>query len=93
VALRKAEPLFGAPTGNRVMKAKRITGESAMTILNTHVRNERCNVRGCANHVCVTRNPDGVTKLRQCIDHVGTSRKPRKGGYKLTDLLKFGWQD
>lgn len=91
-AYRKVEPLYGAPRGNRVMKSKRVTGESAQSILNTHVFNEHCNVRGCQNTVCVTRNPDGVTKLRQCIDHVGVAKSAKKGGSKVTDLLKLPWQ-
>jgi hypothetical protein len=90
--IRKAEPLYGAPRGNRVMKAKRTTGESAYRILQIHVMNEHCHVPGCKNTVCVTRHPNMETRVRQCIEHVGAQKAPKKGGSKLSDLLKFGWQ-
>jgi hypothetical protein len=67
---RKAEPLYGAPRGNRVMAAKRTVGPSAKRILDTHVILERCSVAGCFNRVLVTRNHTGVLKVRQCAEHV-----------------------
>ena len=57
--------------GNAVMKAKRVTGPSAQSIMLTHIRLERCKVAGCKNPVVATLNPDGTTKIRACIDHVG----------------------
>jgi hypothetical protein len=86
---RKADPLYGAPRGNRVMKAKRVTGESAQTILLRHMVLEHCKVKGCSEPVLVTKNHTGVTKERICAKHLGgRGRKPAN----ISKLLKFQWQ-
>lgn len=86
---KKAEPLFASPRGNAVMKAKRVTGESAQTILLRHVALEHCKVKGCKERVLVTKNPNGTTKHRMCAKHIGgRGRKPAN----IKELLKFQWQ-
>lgn len=77
---------------NPAMRSKRVHGPSAHTIMHTHIRMERCNVAGCKNEVIATRNPNGLTKIRACIEHVGTGGKPKIGGNKVTDLLLLPWQ-
>ena len=66
--------------GNPVMKAKRVTGPTPNRVLRLHVAQERCLHAGCENPVLVTRNPDGVTRIRTCAEHVNqtTPIKPRK---------------
>lgn len=71
MAYRKAEPLFASPRGNAVMKAKRVTGESAQRILLRHMALEHCKVKGCKEPVLVTKNPNGTTKHRMCEQHIG----------------------
>lgn len=61
--------------GNPVMKAKRVTGPTPHRVLLTHKALERCKVAGCQNEVLVTLNPDGVTKIRYCADHVGGKKR------------------
>lgn len=70
------------------MKAKRVTGPSARAIMLTHMRLERCKVAGCENPVTVTRNPDGVTKVRTCIEHV--AQKESKTPFKWRAALSIG---
>lgn len=51
--------------GNAVMRAKRVTGPSAQSILCTHVACERC-TRCKSQPVFVTRNPTALDKERLC---------------------------
>jgi len=66
MAYRKAEPLFASPRGNAVMKAKRVTGESANTILTRHVVLEKCGK--CKERASVTWNYTGTHKVRSCME-------------------------
>lgn len=77
--------------GNSVMKAKRVTGPSAQSIMLTHMKLERCKIAGCKNPVAVTRNPDGVTRVRTCIEHVAQSTQKAEK-FDPRTLLRFGWQ-
>jgi hypothetical protein len=72
---------YGSPRGNAVMKAKRVTGESAHETLRIHVLHERCEARGCQNPVLVTRHPDMNTRHRRCADHV--AGLPARKGKRL----------
>ena len=74
--------------GNPVLKAKRVRGPSAHTIMHTYIALERCRVRGCKNHPEVTFNPDGVTRLRYCLDHVSRTVT----SVPTSDLLKLPWE-
>lgn len=65
--------------GNPVMKAKRVTGPTPNTVLLTHVKCERCYVKGCEAPVVLVRNPNGTTQKRACLTHVdGRSTRQRK---------------
>lgn len=66
-AHNKGESLFGSPRGNAVMKAKRVTGESARTILLRHMTLERCGKCG-QQRVLYTKNSTGIDKERVCAD-------------------------
>ena len=87
---KKAEPLFASPRGNAVMKAKRVTGESAQTILLRHVTLEHCKVKGCKERVLITKNHTGVSKERICATHL--KHKQARTHKSMSHLLKFGWQ-
>ena len=54
---------------NPAMRAKRVTGPSARTILLRAIACECCKVRGCTEPVLITRNPDGLTRDRACATH------------------------
>jgi hypothetical protein len=64
--------------GNSTMKSKRVHGQSANTIMNLQIAMEHCKEPGCKNPVIATRNPNGVTKIRACIEHVCTGVNPRR---------------
>lgn len=85
MAYHKAEPLFGAPRGNAVMKAKRVHGESANTILLRHVTLEKCGK--CKERASVTWNHSGTHKVRSCMECLGG--KKRKN---TLDLLNLPWE-
>jgi len=78
-AYRQRESLFGAPRGNAVMKAKRVTGDSARTILLRHIALEKCGKCKQAGKVLFTRNPSGTKKERVCTDCLGTMPKTETG--------------
>lgn len=78
-AYRQRESLFGAPRGNAVMKAKRVTGDSARTILLRSIALERCGKCKQTGKVLYTHNPNGTTKKRVCSDCLGTMPKQEKG--------------
>jgi hypothetical protein len=67
---KKAEPLYGAPRGNRVMAAKRTTGPSAKRVLDLHLKLEKCSVSGCLDPVFATRTISGTQKVRMCVTHL-----------------------
>lgn len=87
---KKAEPLYGAPRGNRVMAAKRTTGPSAKRVLETHIVLERCGVKGCSNPPLATKNPTGTERVRRCAEHVSTVQ--REVAFNVRDLLKLPWE-
>jgi hypothetical protein len=77
--------------GNPAMRAKRVTGASAQAIMLLHMKLERCSIEGCETPAVVTKNHTGVSKVRFCLDHVGTGKKASKEPFDPTALLKFGW--
>ena len=70
-AYRPREQLFGAPRGNPVMKAKRVTGDSARTILLRSIALERCSKCKSQGKVLYTENHSGTKKVRVCTDCLG----------------------
>ena len=66
------EKLYGAGRGNRVMKAKRVTGPSANSIMNTRIAITTCSVRGCSNEPLLT-DPRAGAVVRLCSDHIAST--------------------
>lgn len=77
--------------GNPAMRSKRVTGPSAQSIMLTHIRLERCKVAGCKNPVVTTKNPDGLTKIRACIEHT-SAQVVKSEPFDPRSLLKLPWQ-
>lgn len=80
----KADPLYGSPRGNAVMKAKRVTGDSARTILLRHIALERCSTAGCSNPPIRTKNRTAINKERKCLDCIGIAVENLEG--KVADI-------
>lgn len=76
-AYSKGESLFGSPRGNAVMKAKRVTGESARTILLRHMALEKCD-KCRQERVLYTKNPTGTEKERVCAECLTEGEKLTK---------------
>ncbi len=85
-AYRQREQLFGAPRGNAVMKAKRVTGDSARTILLRSIALERCGKCKKQGSVLFTRNPTGTKKERVCESCLG-SMPVKQHGADIRALL------
>ena len=63
--------------GNSVLKAKRITGPSAQTLLCTVVALERCSVRGCTEPTFLTDELSVAGRRHRCKAHsVGNEANP-----------------
>lgn len=79
---------YGAPRGNPVMKAKRVTGESADTRLKRSIIMERCSVGGCLAHPLVTRAASNG-RQRYCAAHVA-GKTTQRGSANIKALLDLG---
>lgn len=77
---------------NPVLRAKRVSGPSARTILNTHVALERCKIAGCNERVLVTKNRTGVDKVRLCATHVAGGDVQERKTVNVRELLAFPWE-
>jgi hypothetical protein len=87
-AYRQREKLFGSPRGNAVMKAKRVTGDSARTILLRSITLERCGKCKQTGNVLYTHNPSGTKKERVCVNCLGEMPK-RETGADVLALLRM----
>lgn len=59
--------------GNAVLRAKRVTGPSAQSLLITACRLERCSVKGCNNAPLRSTTVDGTIR-RHCVMHLTDRR-------------------
>lgn len=83
---------YGAPSGNRVLSAKRISGPSAERIMRERMMFELCSHPGCMERATIARNVTASlsTIKRHCAEHAASPTKVKSA--QVSDLLKFPWQ-
>ena len=70
---------YGAPSGNRVLSSKRISGPSAERIMRERIMFELCDHPGCTERASIARNVTAsvTTITRHCAEHAASPSKPR----------------
>jgi hypothetical protein len=83
---------YGAPRGNRVLAAKRITGPSAERIMRLAMMFETCDHPGCMERAIIARDVTAsvTTIKRHCVEHA--TGPSSSSAHRVSDLLKFPWQ-